>query len=125
MKTILFHCLKSRKVTESENPKVEKTKNGRIMLLSKCAVCDSTKLKFIKEKEAKGLLSKLTGIKVPILSHLSIVNLLFWKSTMNAIVNKLLLARDTFMPKMYLKQPGYTYSACGPFTKNKEIVKLN
>ena len=125
MKTILFHCLKSRKNTESENPKVEKTKNGRIMLLSKCAVFDSTKLKFIKEKEAKGLLSKLTGIKVPILSHSSIVNLLFWKSTMNAIVNKLLLARDTFMPEMYLRQPGFTYSACGPFTKNKEMVKLN
>ena len=44
---------------------------------------------------------------------------------MNAIVNKLLLARDTFMPEMYLRQPGFTYSACGPFTKNKEIVKLN
>ena len=95
------------------------------MLLWKCAVFDSTKLKFIKEKEAKGLLSKLTGIKVPILSHSSIVNLLFWKSTMNAIVNKLLLARDTFMPEMYLRQPGFTYSACGPFTKNKEMVKLN
>ena len=39
---------------------------------------------------------------------------------MNEIVNTLLLVRDKFMPKMHLKQPGFTYSACGPFTKNKE-----
>ena len=42
---------------------------------------------------------------------------------MNAIVNKLSLAGDKFMPEMHLKQPGFTYSACGPFTKNKEIIK--
>ena len=42
---------------------------------------------------------------------------------MNAIVNKLLLARDKFMPEMHLKQPGFTYSACGPFTKIKERIK--
>ena len=39
---------------------------------------------------------------------------------MNEIVNKFLLVGETFMPEMYLKQPGFTYSACGPFTKNKE-----
>ena len=39
---------------------------------------------------------------------------------MNEIVNKFLLPGDTFMPEMHLKQPGFTYSACGPFTKNKE-----
>ena len=37
---------------------------------------------------------------------------------MNEIVNTFLLAGDTFMPKMHLKQPGFTYSACGPFTKS-------
>ena len=42
---------------------------------------------------------------------------------MNAIVNKLLLTGDKFMPEMHLKQPGFTYSACGPFTKNKERIK--
>ena len=36
------------------------------------------------------------------------------------IVNKFLLAGDKSMPEMHLKQPGFTYSACGPFTKNKE-----
>ena len=38
---------------------------------------------------------------------------------MNQRVNKFLLAGDKFMPEMHLKQPGFTYSACGPFTKNK------
>ena len=42
---------------------------------------------------------------------------------MNGIVNKLLLMGDKFMPEMYLKQPGFTYSACGPFTKNKERIE--
>ena len=43
---------------------------------------------------------------------------------MNKIVNKFLLARDKFVPEMYLRQPGFTYSVCGPFTKNKEYKNL-
>ena len=42
---------------------------------------------------------------------------------MNEIVNKFLLARDKFMPRMHLRQSGFTYSACGPFTKNKERIQ--
>ena len=42
---------------------------------------------------------------------------------MNNIINKFLLAGDTFMPEMHLRQPEYTYSACGPFTKKKERVE--
>ena len=42
---------------------------------------------------------------------------------MNEIVNKFLLAGNKVMPKMHLKQPGFTYSACGPFTKNKERIQ--
>ena len=42
---------------------------------------------------------------------------------MNEIVDKLLLAGNKFMPKIHLKQPGFTYSACGPFTKNKERIQ--
>ena len=42
---------------------------------------------------------------------------------MNEIVNKFLLAGDKFMPEMHLKQPGFTYSACGAFTKNEERVQ--
>ena len=39
---------------------------------------------------------------------------------MNEIVNKFLVAWDKFVPEMYLRQPGFRYSACGPFTKNEE-----
>ena len=42
---------------------------------------------------------------------------------MNEIINKFLLVGDKFMPEMHLRQPGFTYSACGPFTKNKERIK--
>ena len=42
---------------------------------------------------------------------------------MNDIINKFLLARDKFMLEMHLRQPGFTYSACGPFTKNKERIQ--
>ena len=41
---------------------------------------------------------------------------------MNEIVNKCLLVGDKFMPEMHLKQRGFTYSACGPFPKNKERI---
>ena len=41
---------------------------------------------------------------------------------MNEIVNKFLLVGDRYMPEMHLKQPGFTYSACVPFTKNKERI---
>ena len=42
---------------------------------------------------------------------------------MNEIVNKFLLAGDKFMPEMHLKQPGFTYSACGLFTRNKQRIQ--
>ena len=42
---------------------------------------------------------------------------------MNATVNLLLLAGNKFMAKMHLRHPSFTYSACGPFTKNKEQKK--
>ena len=68
------YCLKYRKNTERIDPKVSGSSNGRAMILSKCAICGSKKLRFIKNQEAKGLLSKL-GIKtslskVPILGDI-------------------------------------------------------
>ena len=42
---------------------------------------------------------------------------------MNAIVNKFLLSGEKFMPEMHLRQPGFTYSVCGPFTKRKQIIQ--
>ena len=59
-----------------KNPQVVKTKNGRIMLLSKCSVYDSNKSKFIKEQEARGLWSSLV-IKTP-LSKIPLVGLLLF-----------------------------------------------
>ena len=41
---------------------------------------------------------------------------------MNEIVNTSLLVGDKFIPEMHLRQPGFTYNACGPFTKNKERI---
>ena len=56
---MLLYCFKCSKNTENKNPKVARAKNGRILLLSKCEVCDSKNLKFIKEQEASGFLSSL------------------------------------------------------------------
>ena len=42
---------------------------------------------------------------------------------MSEIINTFLLVGDKFMPEMHLKQPGFTYSACDPFTKNKERIE--
>ena len=62
---MLSYCLKCKKNTESINPKVLKTTNGKMIILSKCAICSSKKSKFIKEQGAKGLLSNL-GLKTPL-----------------------------------------------------------
>ena len=42
---------------------------------------------------------------------------------MNVVISKFLLAGDKFMPKMHLRQPGFTHRTGGPFTKNKEDIK--
>ena len=59
---MLSYCLKCRRNTESINPKVSKTTNGKAMILS---TCGSKKSKFIKQQEAKGLLSNLS-LKTPL-----------------------------------------------------------
>ena len=74
---MLSYCLKCRKNTASKNLKVVRTKNGRIMLLSRFSMCNNKKSKFLKEQEARGGLSNLVGVKVPILSDIPIVNTLF------------------------------------------------
>ena len=52
---MLSYCLKCKRNTESINPKVSKTINGKTIILSTCAICGSKKSKFIKQYEAKGL----------------------------------------------------------------------
>ena len=68
------YCLKCRKDTENIDPKISSTSNGKSMILSKCAICGSKKLRFIKNQKAKGLLSNLVVrtpfSKVPILGDI-------------------------------------------------------
>ena len=68
------YCLKCRKDTKNINPSVSSTSNGKAMMLLKYAICGSKMSRFIKNQEAKGLLSKLSIktplSKVPILSYI-------------------------------------------------------
>ena len=59
------YCLMCRKDNENTNPRVLGTSNGKAMILSKCAICGSKKSRFIKNQEAKELLSNL-GLKTPL-----------------------------------------------------------
>ena len=59
------YCLKCKQNTENIDPKVSASSNGRVMILSKCAICGSKKSRFIKNQEAKGLLSNL-GLRTPL-----------------------------------------------------------
>ena len=58
------YCFKCRKDTENIDPKISSSNNSRAMILSKCTICGSEKSRFIKNQEAKELLSNL-GIKKP------------------------------------------------------------
>ena len=69
------YCVKCRKNTENINPKMFRTKNNRLIMEAKCPVCGIKKSRFVKEQEAKGLLSNL-GIKTP-LSKILLLNILF------------------------------------------------
>ena len=74
MNKMKSYCLKYGKDTENINPKVLSSSKGRAMILSKCAICGSEKSRFIKNQEAKGLLSNLDiktpSRKVPILGDI-------------------------------------------------------
>ena len=69
------YCLKCKKDTANIDPKMVKTKNNRLLMQSKCSVCGTKKSRFVKEQDAKGLLSNL-GIKTP-LSEILLLNVLF------------------------------------------------
>ena len=70
-----IYCMKRRRDTENIDPKMVRTKNNRLVMQSKCSVCGIKKSRFVKEQEAKGLLSNL-GIKTP-LSKIPLLNVLF------------------------------------------------
>ena len=75
MKKMETCCINCRKNTANLNPKIFKTKNGRLVMQSKCAECGIKKSRFVEEQEAKGLLSNL-GIKTPS-SKIQLLNVLF------------------------------------------------
>ena len=78
------YCLKCRKDTENKDPKVWNTSNSRKTILSKCAICGSKKSRFIKNQEAKGLLSNL-GIRTPLSKVPVLGDILFWMCMLNCI----------------------------------------
>ena len=73
------------------------------MILSNCTVFGKKKSTFIKNEEINSISKD-------------------WFK-MNNIINKFLLTGDKFMPEFHLKQPGFTYSACRPFTKHRERIQ--
>ena len=112
---------KKKKNAESIDVKVSATSNGKTMVLSKHAMCGPKKLKLIKKKEQKGLLSNL-GIRTPLSKIPLLGDILFYLQLykMNNIINKFLLTADKFMPEARLKDLKMgAYSACGPFTRHK------
>ena len=68
------YCVKCKKDTDNIDPKMFRTKNNRLFMQSKCSVCKNKKSRFVKEQEAKGLLSEL-DIKTPF-SKISLLNVL-------------------------------------------------
>ena len=95
------YCGSCKKYTVNKNSNVRKTKQNRLMLLSNCAVCGNKKLTFIRNKELH--------------------NFDYFK--MNKIINKFLLNGDKFMTDLYLKKPGFTYSACGTFIRYRKRIQ--
>ena len=69
------YCLKCKTNTDNIDPKMFKTKNNRLLMQSKCKICKNKKSRFVKEQEAKGLLSNL-GINTPF-SKIPLFNVLF------------------------------------------------
>ena len=70
-----LYCLECKTNTSNIDPKMVETKNNRLLMQSKCSVCETKKSRFVKKQDAKGLLSNL-GIKTP-LSKIPLLNVLF------------------------------------------------
>ena len=102
------YCLKCKKETSNIDPKMVKTKNNRLLMQSKCSVCKTKKSRFVKEQDAKGLLSNL-GIKTP-LSKIPLLNVLFSVCKMNDIINKFLLVGQRKPNKIWVDQDSELYN---------------
>ena len=111
-------CLKCGENTKSISPLVSKAIHGGTIILSKSAVCNTKKARFLRKKQETKVLLNNLGIralssKIPIFRDV----LIFVQ-----LRCRFLLAGDNFMPEMHLKQPHFTYRACGSVTKNKERI---
>ena len=73
--------MKCKRDTDNSDPKMFRTKNNRLLMQSECSVCKNKKSRFVKEQEAKGLLSNL-GIRTP-LSKIPLLNVLSVKNEWN------------------------------------------
>ena len=112
------YCLKCRKNTENINPKVSKRNNGRAILLSNCAICGRKKSRFIKNQEAKGLLSNLV-IKTPLNKVPSIVIV---KGVVLLIVIIIIIIMR--LKKIYSLLKDYTKQLLENLNKEKFILDL-
>ena len=85
-------------------------------------MCNSKKSKFIREREEKGLLSMTGELSIlgQLLKQLKICIDALNIIPMNKIIKKFLLAGDKFMPGLHLRQHGFVFSACSPFTKKSK-----
>ena len=123
---MLSYCLKRRKNTDIKNPKFVRTKNEKIMILSKCVIFTNLNQILLKNKKLMWIIKLFRN------KH-SIKQIFFIRSSfiimqgikMNKIVNKFLLAADKFIPQMQLRQTGLTYSACEPIAKKQKNLKKN
>ena len=94
------YCVSCTKNAKNKNSSLRKTKQNRLMFLSNCAVCGKKKSTSIKNQELSNDYFKRYKI-----------------------INKFLLTCVKFTPELLMKQPGFTYSACGPFTKHCERIE--
>ena len=97
------YCVSCKENTMNKNSSVRKTKKKEIILLSSCSVCGKKKLTFIKNKELHYIFALM-------------------EYKMNKIINKFLLTGDKFIPELHLRQPKFSYIACGIFSKHRERI---
>ena len=106
-----IYCVSFRKNTAKKSSSANRSKQNRLMLVSNGNVCGKKKPRFIRNPE---------GNRLEVHQRVILI-----KFKINKLVNKFLLAGDKFMPTLHLRQPGFTFSACGPFTKHRErILKI-
>ena len=104
--TMEAYCVRFRKNTANKNLSVRKTRQNRLMFLSN--------LLFVARKNQLSLKIKNSTILITF----EVISLKWIQSLTN-----FLLTRDKFIHGMLLKQPGFPYSACGPFTKHRERIQ--